>query len=70
MPGTVLRIAVPEGGRVDEGAALLVLEAMKMEHAVAAPATGIVTELRVTVGSQVDAGTVLAVVKPESREAG
>ena len=65
MPGTVLRVAVAEGDRVEEGAAVAVLGAMKMEHVVAAPAAGTVVELRVAVGSQVDAGTVLAVVKPD-----
>jgi propionyl-CoA carboxylase alpha chain len=65
MPGTVVRVAVEEGGRVDEGAPLLVLEAMKMEHVVAAPAAGTVVRLAVAVGSQVDAGAVLAVVKQD-----
>ncbi|GDY28823.1 acetyl/propionyl/methylcrotonyl-CoA carboxylase subunit alpha [Gandjariella thermophila] len=62
MPGTVLRVAVREGDRVDAGAELLVLEAMKMEHRVTAAASGVVTELPVRPGQQVDAGTVLAVV--------
>jgi propionyl-CoA carboxylase alpha chain len=39
-----------------------VLEAMKMEHTVAAPADGTVTTVGVTAGQQVDAGTVLVVV--------
>ncbi len=65
MPGTVLRMAVTEGSRVEEGATVAVLEAMKMEHVVAAPAAGTVVELRVAAGSQVDTGAVLAVLKPD-----
>jgi len=39
-----------------------VLEAMKMEHTVAAPVDGTVAAVSVTAGQQVDAGTVLVVV--------
>jgi propionyl-CoA carboxylase alpha chain len=63
MPGTVVRVAVEQGQRVDAGAELLVLEAMKMEHRVHASTAGTVTELRVTRGQQVDAGDVLVVVE-------
>jgi propionyl-CoA carboxylase alpha chain len=62
MPGTVVRVAVQQGDRVDAGAELLVLEAMKMEHRIIAANSGVVTELPVRSGQQVDAGTVLAVV--------
>jgi propionyl-CoA carboxylase alpha chain len=55
---------VAKGDRVEAGEPLLALEAMKMEHPVLAPAAGTVAELRVTAGSQVDAGDVLAVVEP------
>jgi propionyl-CoA carboxylase alpha chain len=65
MPGTVLRVAVTEGRRVDEGGPVLTLEAMKMEHQVTAPAAGTVGQLLVAEGSQVDAGAVLAVIKPD-----
>ncbi|GLY65824.1 acetyl/propionyl/methylcrotonyl-CoA carboxylase subunit alpha [Amycolatopsis taiwanensis] len=70
MPGTVLRVAVAAGDRVEAGDTLLWLEAMKMEHKVSAPAGGVVAELPVTVGQQVDVGAVLAVVRPveESEE--
>ena len=40
------------------------MEAMKMEHAVTAPADGVVTELAVEVGEQVEVGAVLARVEP------
>ncbi len=65
MPGTVVRVLVAEGDRVEAGRPLVVLEAMKMEHTVAAPHEGIVTAVNVTVPGQVDVGTVLAVVQPD-----
>jgi propionyl-CoA carboxylase alpha chain len=62
MPGTVVRLAVRAGDSVKAGDPLLWLEAMKMEHRIAAPADGVVTELPVSVGQQVEVGTILAVV--------
>jgi propionyl-CoA carboxylase alpha chain len=61
MPGTVTAIPVEEGAAVATGATLLVLEAMKMQHAIKAPGDGVVA-LEVRVGQQVAAGDVLAVV--------
>ncbi len=66
MPGTVVRLAVRAGDPVKAGDPLLWLEAMKMEHRIAAPADGVVTELPVTVGQQVEVGTILAVVGEEA----
>jgi propionyl-CoA carboxylase alpha chain len=63
MPGTVLRVEVAPGQQVAEGQVLLVLEAMKMEHAVRAPSAGSVTAVAVEAGQQVDAGSVLVVVE-------
>ncbi len=62
MPGTVVRVAVEQGQQVEAGDTVLVLEAMKMQHTVAAPHAGTVTEIDVRPGSQVAAGDVLAVV--------
>ncbi|QYN17711.1 biotin carboxylase N-terminal domain-containing protein [Amycolatopsis sp. DSM 110486] len=62
MPGTIVRLAVGVGDAVAAGDPLLWLEAMKMEHRIAAPADGVVTELPVKVGLQVEVGTILAVV--------
>ncbi|MBD0675175.1 acetyl-CoA carboxylase biotin carboxyl carrier protein subunit, partial [Streptomyces sp. CBMA156] len=64
MPGTVVRVTAAVGDAVTAGRPLLVLEAMKMEHRVAAPADGTLVELRVTPGRQVETGTLLAVVRP------
>jgi propionyl-CoA carboxylase alpha chain len=68
MPGTVVRVDAAVGDTVAAGAAILALEAMKMEHVIRSPASGTVTELRVTVGEQVDSGTVLAVVEDTAVE--
>ena len=62
MPGSVTRVAVAPGDMVVTGQLVLVMEAMKMEHEIAAPASGVLAELRVGPGAQVNAGDVLAVV--------
>ncbi|MFI6872970.1 biotin carboxylase N-terminal domain-containing protein [Streptomyces sp. NPDC050400] len=66
MPGTVTVVKVAVGDRVTEGQSLLVVEAMKMEHAIAAPHAGTVTELDVTPGTTVAMDQILAVVDPSS----
>lgn len=71
MPGTVVRTAgLTPGDRVEAGQPLLWLEAMKMEHVVAAPTAGTLLELTADVGRQVELGAVLAVVKEEREETG
>jgi propionyl-CoA carboxylase alpha chain len=64
MPGSVVRVDAQVGAEVAAGDVLVVLEAMKMEHAVRAGAAGTVTEVQVSAGDQVDAGALLAVVSP------
>jgi propionyl-CoA carboxylase alpha chain len=66
MPGTVVRVEVAVGETVTPGRPVLTLEAMKMEHQIVAPAAGVVAELRVASGQQVDAGSVLAVITEEA----
>ncbi|WP_110207807.1 acetyl/propionyl/methylcrotonyl-CoA carboxylase subunit alpha [Nocardioides daejeonensis] len=66
MPGTVVRVLVEEGQPVEEGATVLVIEAMKMEHSVKAPVSGVASLVRVQVGQAVELGTVLAVVEEEA----
>jgi 3-methylcrotonyl-CoA carboxylase alpha subunit len=61
MPGKILKVHVKAGQVVARGQALLVLEAMKMEHTVAAPADGTVSKLRVAEGEQVSEGAELIV---------
>ena len=63
MPGTVARVGVSVGEQVAAGQPLLWLEAMKMEHVIAAPTAGVVIDLPAAPGQQVEVGSVLAVVK-------
>jgi pyruvate carboxylase subunit A/propionyl-CoA carboxylase alpha chain len=62
MPGSVIKVAASVGDTVTAGQALIWLEAMKMEHTICAPTGGVLAELHVTTGQQVDVGFVLAVV--------
>jgi 3-methylcrotonyl-CoA carboxylase alpha subunit len=64
MPGKVIAVDVAEGDAVTAGQRLMVLEAMKMEHALTAPFDGTVTELSASEGAQVQVEAVLAVVEP------
>jgi acetyl/propionyl-CoA carboxylase alpha subunit len=60
MPGSVLRIGAAIGDTVTVGQPLIWMEAMKMEHTVTAPGDGVLVELNVVPGQQVDVGAVLA----------
>ncbi len=64
MPGRITAIHVEVGATVRRGAVLLVLEAMKMEHSIVAPADGVVSRLNVTTGGQVEEGVELLVITP------
>ena len=59
MPGKVVSFAVKAGDTVAKGQALAVMEAMKMEHTIAAPADGVVQELLYAPGDQVAEGAEL-----------
>ncbi|MBS0396661.1 MAG: biotin/lipoyl-binding protein, partial [Proteobacteria bacterium] len=59
LPGTVVAVAVAEGDTVEAGATLMVLEAMKMEHAIVAPAAGRVARLHFKRGDRVPEGAPL-----------
>ncbi|MFI6322604.1 acetyl/propionyl/methylcrotonyl-CoA carboxylase subunit alpha [Nonomuraea sp. NPDC050556] len=63
MPGTVLLVKAAVGDQVIAGQPLVIVEAMKMEHAVTAPVAGVVRELPVKAGQPVDMDAVLAVVE-------
>lgn len=60
MPGSVLRIGAAVGDAVTAGQPLVWLEAMKMEHTITAPTDGVLAELNVAPGQQVDVGAILA----------
>ncbi|MEV6771788.1 biotin carboxylase N-terminal domain-containing protein [Nocardia sp. NPDC051030] len=59
MQGTVVKVAVAEGDRVDTGQLILVLEAMKMEQPITAHKSGVVTELAAGIGDSIGGGTAL-----------
>ncbi|WP_436357541.1 biotin carboxylase N-terminal domain-containing protein [Brevundimonas sp. CEF1] len=65
MPGKIVAAPAKAGDTVTKGQPIVVLEAMKMEHALTAPFDGVVAEFNVAVGDQVVDGAVLAVVKAE-----
>lgn len=69
MPGKVIAVDVAEGDPVTAGQRLLMLEAMKMEHALTAPFDGIVAELAVSEGAQVQVEAVLARIEPPKVDA-
>ncbi len=56
MPGKVIALAVEPGSVVERGAPLLVMEAMKMEHSITAPARGVVKAFHFAPGDQVADG--------------
>ncbi|MXO66999.1 acetyl/propionyl/methylcrotonyl-CoA carboxylase subunit alpha [Altericroceibacterium endophyticum] len=64
MPGKIIAVDVAAGDSVEEGQRLLVMEAMKMEHTLTAPFTGIVTDLPAQQGAQVQVDTLLARIEP------
>ncbi|AMR78266.1 acetyl/propionyl/methylcrotonyl-CoA carboxylase subunit alpha [Cupriavidus nantongensis] len=59
MPGKVIAVMVEAGSTVARGAPLLVMEAMKMEHTICAPADGVVSEVLYGIGEQVTEGAQL-----------
>lgn len=69
MPGKVLTVSVKDGDTVAKGDTLLVLEAMKMEHALTAPRDGVVESVSVTAGTQVGEGDALVTLAEEDAEA-
>jgi len=62
MPGRVIAVRATEGSQVAAHQVVVVIEAMKMEHAVVAPLDGILTRLAVAEGDQVQRGDLLAEV--------
>ena len=65
MPGQVKLVSVTPGDAVTAGDALVVMEAMKMEHTLAAPRDGTVEEILAAVGDQVEDGATLLRLKEE-----
>jgi acetyl-CoA carboxylase biotin carboxyl carrier protein len=63
MVGKILRVEKKVGDKVEEDEVVVVMEAMKMEIPVVAPAGGVVKELKVSPGQAVEAEQVLAVIE-------
>ena len=66
MPGTVVSVLADVGDRIEQGDALLVMEAMKMELIIRAPHAGVIEAVSVTAGQAVEVDQVLAVVEPDA----
>jgi biotin carboxyl carrier protein len=66
MPGRVVAVRAASGDRVTAGQTVVVIEAMKMEHAVVAAADGTLVRLLVVEGQQVERGEVVAEVAQSS----
>jgi len=65
MPGKVVKIAAAEGEAVEKGRTVIVVEAMKMEHPLAAAGPGVVKKISCEEGQNVDADQLLAEVEIE-----
>jgi len=63
MVGKILKIEKNVGDHVDEDDVVIVMEAMKMEIPIVAPASGTVKEVKVTPGQAVEAEQVLAIIE-------
>jgi 3-methylcrotonyl-CoA carboxylase alpha subunit len=59
MPGKISAILVNEGARVKRGDTLMLIEAMKMEHAIAAPADGVIGAIHFAIGALIEEGAEL-----------
>ena len=64
MPGKVLAVQVAPGASVKRGQLLMVIEAMKMEHAIAAPSDGVVEAVNFGAGDLVEEGALLVAFAP------
>ena len=63
MQGTIVKVLVAVGDVVEVGQSICLLEAMKMENAVAAEKDGVIKEIKVSAGDSVGAGDVVAVIE-------
>jgi biotin carboxyl carrier protein len=64
MPGRVVKILIREGEAIELGAPAIIVEAMKMENELHAPASGTVARIAVAEGDTVDAGQILCEIVP------
>ena len=69
MPGSIVRVCVGAGERVEAGDPVVVLESMKMQNEIAAPIAGTVVVMECSVGQQVGFGDMLASIAPAGGDA-
>ncbi len=67
MPGSIVKVLVENGQKVKEGDPIIILEAMKMETTLYSSIDGIVTEINVKAGQQVDSNQILVVINKEAK---
>ena len=65
MPGTLIKLMVKTGDPVEQGQVLAILEAMKMEHQIRAPRSGVVAAVAGAVGTIIDAGALVVSLEAE-----
>ena len=63
MQGTIVKVLVEVGQRVEVGQAVVVLEAMKMENQISAERDGTIKEVKVAAGDTVGGGDIVAVIE-------
>jgi acetyl-CoA carboxylase biotin carboxyl carrier protein len=63
MVGKIVNVLVKVGDKVSEDDQIATLEAMKMEMPIVAPTAGVIKEIMVAAGQEVDADTVLAIIE-------
>ena len=63
MAGKIVKIVVSEGDKIKEGDVLIILEAMKMENSIIAPADGSIDSISVSVGDVMQKGNTLCTIK-------
>jgi len=64
MPGLIVAVLVEEGARVETGSGLAVIEAMKMENEILAPASGTVREIGVRTGQAIEKDVLICRIEP------
>ncbi|MBA4390859.1 MAG: acetyl-CoA carboxylase biotin carboxyl carrier protein subunit [Syntrophus sp. (in: bacteria)] len=63
MVGKIIGVNVKVGDKVEEDDQLATLEAMKMEMPIVAPVAGVIKEIKVAPGQEVEDGTILAIIE-------
>ena len=69
MPGKIVAVLVEPGAKIAKGTPLVIMEAMKMEHTIAAPRDGVVAAIHFEVGAVVNEGIELLAFAPEEEQA-